>query len=155
MDSVTRGQVAPRAPWSIEDSEQIYSAGSWGSGYFGINAAGHVVCRPGRDSTREIDLYEVVRELEARDLTAPMVLRFSDILRDRLRSLHDAFASAIAENDYKNRYAAVFPIKVNQQRLRRRGGLPRQRGPRIRARGRQQARAPRGDGDDRRRRRSA
>ena len=60
---------------------------------------------------------EVVRELEARDLTAPMVLRFSDILRDRLRSLHDAFAAAIAENDYKNRYAAVYPIKVNQQRL--------------------------------------
>ena len=117
MDSVTRGQVAPRAPWSVEDSEQLYSTGSWGSGYFGINAAGHVVCRPGRDSEREIDLYEVVRELEARDLTAPMVLRFSDILRDRLRSLHDAFAAAIAENDYKNRYAAVFPIKVNQQRL--------------------------------------
>ena len=46
-----------------------------------------------------------------------MVLRFSDILRDRLQSLHDAFAAAIAENDYKNRYAAVFPIKVNQQRL--------------------------------------
>src|SRR5688572_7797324 len=117
LDSVTRGQVAPRAPWSVEDSEQIYSTGSWGSGYFGINAAGHVVCRPSRGNEREIDLYEVVRELEARDLTAPMVLRFSDILRDRLRSLHDAFASAIAENDYKNRYAAVFPIKVNQQRL--------------------------------------
>jgi arginine decarboxylase len=117
LDSVTRGQVTPRVPWSVEDSEQVYSTGSWGSGYFGINAAGHVVCRPGRDSAREIDLYEVVRELEARDLTAPMVLRFSDILRDRLRSLHDAFAAAIAENDYKNRYAAVFPIKVNQQRL--------------------------------------
>jgi arginine decarboxylase len=58
-----------------------------------------------------------VRELEARDLTAPMVLRFSDILRDRLQSLHNAFATAITENDYKNRYAAVFPIKVNQQRL--------------------------------------
>ena len=80
-----------------------------------------------------------------------MVLRFSDILRDRLRSLHDAFAAAIAENDYKNRYAAVFPIKVNQQRARGRGGLPRQRGPRLRARGRQQAGAARGDGDDRRR----
>jgi arginine decarboxylase len=117
LDSATRGQVVPRAPWSIEDSEQLYAVGAWGTGYFGINAAGHAVCRPGRDRAREIDLYEVVKELEARDLTAPMVLRFSDILRDRLRSLHDAFAAAIAENDYKNRYAAVFPIKVNQQRL--------------------------------------
>ena len=116
MDITTRGAVAPR-PWSIEDSNDLYAPSSWGSGYFGINAAGHVVCRPGKDDTRAIDIYEVVQQLGARDLTAPMVLRFSDILRDRLRSLHDAFAAAISENDYKNRYAAVFPIKVNQQRL--------------------------------------
>jgi arginine decarboxylase len=117
LDSLTRGAVPSRSAWSIEDSEQLYAVGAWGTGYFGISAAGHVVCRPDRSGEREIDLYEVVRELEARDLTAPMVLRFSDILRDRLRSLHDAFAAAIAENDYRNRYAAVFPIKVNQQRL--------------------------------------
>ena len=116
MDSTTRGAVTPR-PWSIEDSNELYAVRSWGGGYFGINDAGHVVCRPARDETREIDVYEVVQQLGARDLTAPMVLRFSDILRDRLRSLHDAFAAAITENDYKNRYAAVFPIKVNQQRL--------------------------------------
>ncbi|HKY90478.1 MAG TPA: biosynthetic arginine decarboxylase [Nevskiaceae bacterium] len=116
MDSPTRGTVTPR-PWSIDDSNDLYAVRSWGGGYFGINAAGHVVCHPGRDAGREIDLYEVVRQLGARDLTAPMVLRFSDILRDRLRHLHDAFAAAIAENDYKNRYSAVFPIKVNQQRL--------------------------------------
>jgi arginine decarboxylase len=116
VDSATRGAVTPR-PWNIEDSNDLYAVRAWGGGYFGINAAGHVVCHPGRDTSREIDLYEVVRQLGARDLTAPMVLRFSDILRDRLRSLHDAFAAAIAENDYKNRYSAVFPIKVNQQRL--------------------------------------
>ncbi|MEX1107913.1 MAG: biosynthetic arginine decarboxylase, partial [Dongiaceae bacterium] len=116
MDSTTRGAVTPR-PWSIEDSNELYAVRSWGSGYFGINDVGHVVCRPARDDTREIDLYEVVQQLGARDLTAPMVLRFSDVLRDRLRSLHDAFAAAIAENDYRSRYAAVFPIKVNQQRL--------------------------------------
>jgi len=117
LDSVTRGAVTPRPPWGVEDSNELYAVRAWGGGYFGINAAGHLVCRPGRDAEREIDVYEVVRQLGARDLTAPVVLRFSDILRDRLRSLHDAFAAAIAENDYKNRYAAVFPIKVNQQRL--------------------------------------
>ncbi len=117
MESVTRAAPAGRQAWSIEDSDELYAVRSWGGGYFGINAAGHVICRPGRDQQREIDLYEVVQQLGARDLTAPMVLRFSDILRDRLKSLHDAFAAAIAENDYRNRYAAVFPIKVNQQRL--------------------------------------
>ena len=55
--------------------------------------------------------------LKARDLHTPVVIRFSDILAHRLRHLAEAFGTAIAENDYKNRYAAVFPIKVNQQRL--------------------------------------
>jgi len=69
------------------------------------------------DAEREIDLYEVVQGLKARDLHTPVVIRFSDILAHRLRHLADAFGTAIAENEYRNRYAAVFPIKVNQQRL--------------------------------------
>jgi arginine decarboxylase len=76
-----------------------------------------VVVRPDTTERYEIDLYEVVEGLQARDLTTPVVVRFSDILAHRLRRLHDAFAQAITENDYKNRYAAVYPIKVNQQRL--------------------------------------
>jgi hypothetical protein len=59
----------------------------------------------------------VVQGLKARDLHTPVVIRFSDILAHRLRHIADAFGTAIAENGYKNRYAAVFPIKVNQQRL--------------------------------------
>ena len=67
MDSTTRGAVAPR-PWSIEDSNELYAVSSWGSGYFGINAAGHVVCRPGKDDTHAIDVYEVVQQLGAREI---------------------------------------------------------------------------------------
>ena len=69
------------------------------------------------EANREIDLFEVVQGLKARDLHTPVVIRFSDILAHRLRHLAEAFGTAIAENDYRNRYAAVFPIKVNQQRL--------------------------------------
>lgn len=101
----------------VEDALELYSVPAWGDGYFGINAAGHVVVRPDRNAEREIDLYEVVEQLKARDLTAPVVIRFSDILRHRLHALHEAFAAAIAENEYRGRYAAVYPIKVNQQRL--------------------------------------
>ena len=110
-----RLQVA--SSWKVEDSAQLYQVEAWGGGYFGINDAGHVVVRPDQQPGREIDLYEVVEGLKARDLTAPLVIRFSDVIRHRLKSLHDAFASAIAENGYGNRYTAVFPIKVNQQRL--------------------------------------
>jgi arginine decarboxylase len=103
--------------WSIEDSLELYQIPAWGNGYFSVNGTGHLVVRPDTTPDREIDLYEVVRGLSERDLTAPLVLRFSDILKHRLQRLADAFAQAIAENDYRNRYAAVFPIKVNQQRL--------------------------------------
>ena len=107
----------PAAPWRIDDSLDLYHVNAWGKGYFGINDAGHVVVRPDTRPERDIDLYEVIEGLQARDLTTPVVVRFSDILAHRLKHLHDAFAQAIAENDYRNRYTAVFPIKVNQQRL--------------------------------------
>jgi arginine decarboxylase len=107
----------PAAPWRIEDSLDLYNVNAWGKGYFSINDVGHVVVRPDTQPGHEIDLFEVVEGLKARDLTTPVVVRFSDILAHRLKHLHAAFAQAITENDYKNRYAAVFPIKVNQQRL--------------------------------------
>ncbi len=102
--------------WSVEDALDLYNVAAWGSGYFSINAAGHVVVRPDPAQAREIDLFDVVQGLSARDLAAPVVIRFSDILAHRLRHLNAAFARAIAENDYRNRYTAVYPIKVNQQR---------------------------------------
>ena len=107
----------PAQPWRVEDSLDLYHVEAWGKGYFSVNDSGHVVVRPDTTERHEIDLYEVVEGLQARDLTTPVVVRFSDILAHRLRRLHDAFAQAIAENDYRNRYAAVYPIKVNQQRL--------------------------------------
>ena len=116
LDSTARKPVASTG-WNIEDSLELYGVNAWSNGYFGINDAGHVVVRPDQTTEHEIDLYEVIRGLEARDLSTPVVVRFSDILRHRLKRLNDAFATAIAENEYKNRYAAVFPIKVNQQRL--------------------------------------
>ena len=115
LDVTSRPKAA--AGWDIADSLDLYSVDAWGGGYFGINEAGNVVVRPDQDAARQIDLFEVVEQLKARDLTAPVVIRFSDILRHRLKTLHDAFATAIAENDYRGGYAAVFPIKVNQQRL--------------------------------------
>src|SRR5580658_4803479 len=118
---VGQPQMARSAPagrsWSVEDSLELYNVPAWASGYFSINAAGHVVVRPDTSAAHEIDLFEVVQGLQERDLSAPVVVRFSDILAHRLRHLHAAFAQAIAENEYRNRYTAVYPIKVNQQRL--------------------------------------
>ncbi len=114
----THPKAIPLDPtWKVAQSLDLYQVEAWGKGYFSINADGHVVIRPSMDPAREIDLLEVVQGLKARDLHTPVVIRFSDILAHRLRHLAEAFGSAIAENEYRNRYAAVFPIKVNQQRL--------------------------------------
>src|SRR5471032_2768633 len=122
LDNIVAQPQATRSaptgqPWSIEDALELYNVPAWSSGYFSINAAGHVVVRPDTTAAHEIDLLEVVQGLKERDLSAPVVVRFSDILAHRLRHLHEAFSQAIAENDYRNRYTAVYPIKVNQQRL--------------------------------------
>jgi arginine decarboxylase len=116
------GAPAPRRPgallpWTVEDSRELYHVAAWGKGYFSINDAGHVVVKPEPESAAGIDLFEVVQGLKERELTAPVVVRFSGILAHRLRHLHDAFAQAIQENEYRNTYSAVYPIKVNQQRL--------------------------------------
>ena len=112
-----RKKSEPSSPpngWTVEDSLDLYQVPAWGNGYFSINAAGHIVVRPDTTPDREIDLLEVVQGLAARDLSAPVVVRFSDILAHRLQRMHDVFAQAIAENEYRNRYAAVFPIKVTR-----------------------------------------
>ena len=102
--------------WTPEDSAELYQVGAWGQGYFDISSDGHVVVRPHATADTEIDLLDVVEGLRDRDLTAPLLIRFSEILAHRLRTLRDAFQTAIDENEYEGRYVAVYPIKVNQQR---------------------------------------
>lgn len=102
--------------WSTTDASELYDVPSWGKGYFGINAEGHLTVHPTRDPNHSFDLKDLVERLQLRGLDLPILLRFNGILKDRLREIHDVFAQAIKEHDYKGRYACVYPIKVNQQR---------------------------------------
>ena len=102
--------------WSITDAAELYDVPSWGKGYFGINPQGHLTVHPTRDPNHSLDLKDLIERLQLRGLDLPILLRFNGILKDRLREIHDVFAQAIREHDYKGRYACVYPIKVNQQR---------------------------------------
>jgi arginine decarboxylase len=97
------------------DALALYNVDRWGGGYFGINAAGHVVVKPKRNG-EQVDLMEIVREAKSRSLQFPLVVRFHDLLRDRVEIINAAFADAIAEMGYGGVYRGVFPIKVNQLR---------------------------------------
>lgn len=101
--------------WRIEDSEELYNIKGWGVSYFGINDKGHAYVSPRKNSVR-VDLKEVVDELALRDITAPVLLRFPDILDNRIEKTADCFARAEKEYDFKADHFIIFPIKVNQMR---------------------------------------
>ncbi len=103
--------------WTIEQAQEAYSIAHWSGGYFAAGPHGHLLARPDRNLSRPgIDCYELAQQLHAAGLTLPVLVRFVDILRDRVDTLHNAFQRARAEDDYRGGYTAVYPIKVNQQR---------------------------------------
>ncbi|MCW6051184.1 biosynthetic arginine decarboxylase [Lyngbya sp. CCAP 1446/10] len=106
----------PQKSWTIEDSEKLYRIQGWGEPYFSINAAGHVTVSPKGDRGGSLDLCELVESLKQRNLALPLLIRFSDILEDRIDRLNSCFARAIARYNYKNVYRGVFPVKCNQHR---------------------------------------
>ncbi|MCH5182079.1 MAG: biosynthetic arginine decarboxylase [Prevotellaceae bacterium] len=101
--------------WRIEDSEELYNIKGWGVNYFGINEAGHAYVRPRKD-TVQVDLKEVLDDLASRDITAPVLLRFPDILDNRIEKTSQCFRKAAEEYQYKAEPFIIFPIKVNQMR---------------------------------------
>ena len=120
--AVSQEKVAPEAElsnkrsWTIEDSEELYRIQGWGEPYFGINAAGHVTVSPKGDRGGSLDLLELVEAIKERNIGLPLLLRFTDILEDRIERLNACFAKAIARYKYNNVYRGVFPVKCNQDR---------------------------------------
>ncbi|HEY0673705.1 MAG TPA: biosynthetic arginine decarboxylase [Longimicrobiales bacterium] len=102
--------------WTIDDSRELYNIDGWGIGYFGINDEGHVTVHPSKEPDRGFDLFEMARDLEMQGVGLPLLLRFSDILRNRIETLTECFEQAIREFSYEGGYTSVYPIKVNQQR---------------------------------------
>jgi arginine decarboxylase len=101
--------------WTILQSVQTYAINFWGDGYFSINDQGNVSVKPSADKATELDLFEIAQTLSDKNLSLPVLVRFTDILKDRVKRLNNAFAKACANNGYQGRYTPVYPIKVNQQ----------------------------------------
>ncbi len=99
--------------WTIEDSKELYNINGWGTSYFGINQEGDVFVTPCKDNT-QIDLRDVMDELALRDVAAPVLLRFPDILDNRIEKTASCFQQAKKEYDYQAENFIIYPIKVNQ-----------------------------------------
>ena len=101
--------------WRIEDSTELYNVSGWGLTYFSINEKGNMQVTPAPDCA-PVDLREVLDELQLRDVSAPMLLRFPDILDSRIQKISNCFRKAANEYGYKGTNHIVYPIKVNQMR---------------------------------------
>ena len=101
--------------WRIEDSAELYNINGWGLKYFSINDKGHVAVTP-REGSASIDLKELMDELQVRDVTSPVLLRFPDILDNRIEKISKCFQQAADEYGYTAKNFIIYPIKVNQMR---------------------------------------
>lgn len=101
--------------WRVEDSAELYNISGWGRKYFGINDKGHVCVTP-KEGYASVDLKDVMDELQVRDVSAPVLLRFPDILDNRIEKISNCFARASEEYDYQGKSFLIYPIKVNQMR---------------------------------------
>lgn len=101
--------------WRIEDSAELYNITGWGLKYFSINDNGHVQVTP-REGCASVDLKELMDELQIRDITAPVLLRFPDILDNRIEKISRCFRQAAEEYKYDAQNFIIYPIKVNQMR---------------------------------------
>jgi arginine decarboxylase len=106
----------PLTKWTIDEAIRTYGIARWGSGYFGVNPAGHMTVHPQTTEGAGIDLVKVATRAREKGLHYPLLIRFHDLLRHRVRAINEAFADAIKSARYKGAYRGVFPIKVNQMR---------------------------------------
>ena len=101
--------------WRIDDSAELYNINGWGLKYFTINDKGHVTVTP-REGSAGVDLKELMDELQVRDVTSPVLVRFPDILDNRIEKISRCFKQAADEYGYTAQNFIIYPIKVNQMR---------------------------------------
>lgn len=101
--------------WRVEDSAELYNINGWGRQYFSINDKGNVTVTP-KEGVAPVDLRAVLDELQVKDITAPVLLRFPDILDNRVEKISNCFKLAAEQYGYKGENFIVYPIKVNQMR---------------------------------------
>ncbi|MDX1571947.1 MAG: biosynthetic arginine decarboxylase [Xanthomonadales bacterium] len=102
--------------WTPDEARELYGIDRWSEGFFCIRDDGRLHVQPHGSDGPTIDLNEVVEQARTLGLPLPLLLRFSDILRNRVTGLSQAFEQAMKAEDYSGGYGVVYPIKVNQRR---------------------------------------
>lgn len=101
---------------NLERIRAEYNVKHWSQGFYGIDDNGEVYVSPRSDADHQVPLSHIVNQLEQRNIGLPALVRFPQIVHQRVHSICNAFNQAIDEYQYENHYLLVYPIKVNQQK---------------------------------------
>ncbi len=102
--------------WSVEEAQELYNIANWGKGFFRINSKGNIVVHPEKSDDKYLDIKEFIDELALREVVPPVLIRFTDILKQRVEEIQKAFRNAIREYEYQGDYFGIYPVKVNQNK---------------------------------------
>ncbi len=100
--------------WTIDEARGLYGIHQWGKGFFDINSRGNVIVMPEKNDQKYLDIKAFIDELQMRDINTPLLIRFTDILKQRIEEIQSAFQKAISDYGYAGKYYGVYPVKVNQ-----------------------------------------
>ena len=113
---MAKGTTDALSGWNAVKSAELYGVDAWGRNYFGVSPDGFATVRLShRGKPMDVKFAQIVQELRERGMSLPVLLRFSDILADRIRVINETFAKAVKDYGYRGVYRGVYPIKVNQQ----------------------------------------
>ncbi|MFC1851875.1 biosynthetic arginine decarboxylase [candidate division CSSED10-310 bacterium] len=113
---VKNKEVSLQKRWGVKDATELYNIEEWGLGFFKISPQGNLIVCPQKEDAVGLDLLAFLEELQLRNIELPVLIRFTDILQQRLIELNECFHEAIVEYEYEGFYRGVYPIKVNQHR---------------------------------------
>ncbi|MCC7090691.1 MAG: biosynthetic arginine decarboxylase, partial [Nitrosomonas sp.] len=111
---MTRADTTAPREWSGADSQVLYAMDKWADGFYSVNQHGHVSVCPLDDQELHIDIMDVIDAARSEGASLPMLIRFQDVIRSRVRRLNQRFQMAIQDSGYAGTYRSIYPIKVNQ-----------------------------------------
>ena len=90
--------------WNVDAARRQYAIAHWGENYFDVDDKGNLIARPRGPGGPALALPDIVEAARARGSRLPLLVRFSDILHDRLARLQGAFAKAMSDYGYGGGY---------------------------------------------------
>ncbi len=110
-------QASLASPFTLADAEDLYSIPAWAAGYFRAGRHGDMEVTLRGEPMRSASIREIVESVRQRGHQLPMIVRFPQVIEDRLDRINQAFAGSIDEAGYSAHYQGVYPVKVNQRRV--------------------------------------